>query len=448
MRLIDDNTAAALTGSRSGDELIAWVWYDGALALTEPLPVSDWSISWDGDARQKVQGSLSLTVKDPDGTLAPWLFNDPLGVGGSRIQVIYRVGGAEDVQVGWYRIDSNSSEESWNFRVIREDHYEEPDSLLPTNYRYLASPTGASVSLSAKDLTAELESDRFLAPEQPVGVSPTVQSEVERLIGGTLPIMYGNFPDANVPKDVVWEDDRLEAVMDLLEIVGASFRMTGEGELEIYQKTRTPVAVLAGGDDGLAINVFRSMNLDGLYNIGVVSSSYKNKQNIDGQVQEVDVPIYGYYEIPTGPLRAGGPFGRRVIKAGNPLMNSQTKVDKAARTMVLDRLSAQRVDLEVTCLPNPALQIGDTVTVVSPIVDGRLVPLAGEVVKASLSGGATMNPMALTVSCLLSDVVSALKGISIGENLTGQPDAQTWGSVNPLRTWEQMNQSWDKLEDA
>lgn len=446
MRLIDENTAAALTGSRHGDELVAWVWYDGELALPDPLPISDWSMSWDGDSRQKVQGSLSLTVKDPDGDLAPWLFDDPLGVGGSRIQLSYHVGGAGDIPIGWYRIDSNASEESWQFRIIREEHYEDPGSTVPANYRYLATSTGASVSLNATDLTTELESDKFLAPEHPQGTAPTVKSEVERLVGYTLPILYDIADDAAVPKSVVWEDDRLEAIMDLLEIVGASFRMTGDGEFQVYKKITAPVATLAGGEDGIAINVYRSMDLTNLYNIGVVTSSYKKSQVVDGNTQEVEVPVYGYYEVQTGPLRASGPFGRRVIKAANPLMNSQAKVDKAAQTMVLNRLAAQRVNLDVTCLPDPSLQIGDMVTVVSPVVDGRLVPLAGEVVKVSLSGGASVNAMSLTVSCLLADVTTALRGFSITGSLTGPGSTLTWESVNPLRTWDQMNQSWSDLE--
>lgn len=444
MRTIDAITAEVLKGSRSGDELVCWVWYDGQSILSEPLPVSSWSFTWDGNEKQKVHGSLQLTIADADGTLSPWLFDDPLGVGGSRIQAIYKVGGAGEVNLGWYRIEENTSAESWRFHLIKEAGYVDPASELETGVRYLVSPTGASVELSARDLTLELDADEFVAPQQPKGTAPTVKTEVERLIGLGLPILYSRFTDGPVPRDVVWEGNRLEAIMDMLESVGAAYRMTGDGELEIYTKDPTPVFTCAGGDNGVAINMTRSMNLSDVYNIGVVTSSYKDSQTIDGRVQDVDVPIYGYYEISSGSLRSTGPLGRRVVRAANPLMNTQDKANLAAKTMVMNRLAALRVELEVICLPNPAIQHGDTVTVVNPVVDGRQVPLNGEVVNMKLSGSPTVNAMSLTVSCLLSDVASALKGYSIADRLTGQTGTSgaTWETVNPLRTWGQMNKSW------
>lgn len=448
MRPIDTNTAEALTGSRTGDRLVCWVWYDGNLALEDPLPISDWSISWDGDSRQMVQGSLSLTVKDPEGLLSPWLFDDPLGVGGSLIQAFYEVGGAESISLGWYRVSKNSVEESWQFRLIRENSYTDPDSPTAPGYRYHAVSTGSSVSVNASDLTEALESDRFLAPEQPFGVAPTVRTELNRLIGSTIPTIYTDFQDGEIPKDVVWEENRLEAIMDLLDVVQASFRMTGNGEMEIYRKNTTPVFECAGGDNGIAINVFRSMSLDDFYNIGVVTSSVTVPQEVDGTLQDVEVPIYGFYEITSGPLRAGGPFGRRVIKAHNPLMTTQSRAEAAARTMVVERLAAQKVELQVNCLPNPALQIGDYVTVVNPVVDGRLVPLVGEVVQMSLSGGESINPMSLSVSCTLSNVAAALRGFNISDHLTPEPVAVTWENINPTRTWDQMSQPWDQQEGA
>ena len=80
MRLIDSNTANALTGSRSGESLTVSVWYVGRLAYPDPLPVSNARFSWDRD--RQVQ-TFECTVADPDGLLAPWLLEDPLGVGGA-----------------------------------------------------------------------------------------------------------------------------------------------------------------------------------------------------------------------------------------------------------------------------------------------------------------------------------------------------------------------------
>jgi len=51
----------------------------------------------------KVGQRISLTVADPDGVLGAWRFDDPLGVGGTKLQVIYNVGGSGAVNYGWFR---------------------------------------------------------------------------------------------------------------------------------------------------------------------------------------------------------------------------------------------------------------------------------------------------------------------------------------------------------
>lgn len=417
MRVVDVNTRAALTGSRSGDELVCWVWYDGALAYDEKLPVSGWGLKWDGSDGQKVPGTLTLDVKDPDGKLGPWLYDDPLGVGGSLIQVSYLVGGAGEVKIGWYRITGNSAEESWTFRVIKEAGWVEADSTLPDHQRVIALPMGSQVSVTAQDLTEALDADEFLAPEQPPGSSPTVLGEIERLVGDTMPVVFTGLTDESLSSSTTWEDNRMEAVMDLLAMVGGSFRMGPDGELVCYSKTTEPSFRCRGGDEGVLINLSRSQSLDGVANISVVTSSRKTT-SADGS--EVEVPIVGTYEVTNGSLRVGGPFRRRVIRNANPLMNTQTKANTAAKSLVLNRLASQTVDLEVFCLPDPTIEVGDYGTVVTPVIDGRVAELNGEVIAADLSGsGGTVSQMRLTVRCLLTDVAAALKGISLDPYLTG-----------------------------
>lgn len=443
MRAVDENTRAALTGSRSGDELVCWVWYDGALAYEDPLPVSGWTLKWDGEEGQKIPGTLTLDVKDPDGTLGPWLYEDPLGVGGNLIQVSYLVGGASEVKIGWYRISGNSAAESWTFKVIAEHGWVEPDSPLPQHQRVVAKPVGSQVSVTAQDLTELLDADEFLAPEQPPGSSPTVMSEIERLVGDTMPVVFTGLTDEALPRTTTWEDNRMEAIMDLLAMIDGSFRMGPEGELVCYKKSEEPTFRLMGGPEGMLINTQRVQSLDRVANIGVVTSSRKETAS-DGS--EVEVPIVGTYEVSTGPLRVDGPFGRRVIRNANPLMDSQTKADKAARSLVLNRLASQTVDLEVYCLPDPTIEAGDYGTVATPVRDGRVAELNGEVVSMDLSAsGGQVSQMRLTVRCLLADAAYALKGIDLSAYLTGNRPAMTYDNVNPLRTIDQMNQIIDEV---
>jgi hypothetical protein len=436
VREVDENTRAALTGSRSGDELVCWVWYDGALAYPRKLPVDSWSMDWDGGEGEKVPGTIKLQIADPDGELGPWLYEDPLWVGGSQVQVSYLVGGAAEIKIGWYRVTDNESSESWSFRIIREDGWVEPDSPLPAHQRVLALPAGSTVSVTAQDLTEALDADEFLAPEQPPGTS-TVMAEIERLVGDTMPVVFEGLDDVALPRGTTWEDNRMEAIQDLLSMLGGSFRMGPDGELVCYRKASSPVFVCAGGDEGVFIRMSRKQSLQGVANVGVVTSTQKITGK-DGA--EVDVPIVGSYEVESGPLRVGGPMGRRVVKMANPLMDSPSKAAQAAKTLVLNQLTSQTVDLDVWCLPDPTVEIGDYGTIATPVIDGRMAHLNGEVLSISLSGGGggVVSEMKLTVRCLLSHAAAALKGISLAPYLTGTRPELTYDNVNPFRTIDDM----------
>ncbi|WPM94267.1 hypothetical protein VB1_CDS0018 [Arthrobacter phage Marchesin] len=399
---IDDRTLQALNGSRVGDKLEVFAWYGGRLTYPEALPISDWSLEWDGSASKQVQGVLSLTVKDPDGRLAPWLWDDPLGVGGAELMCRYVVGGAGTVNRGWYRITGNSPKESWTSRVVRHDGYSEPGGSLPAGNRLVMVSGGSLVPLTAEERTVNLLLDEFLVPEQPEGSDPSVIGEITRIVGDAVPLVFSGVTDVAVPRDVTYDGPRIDAVLDLAGRAGASLRMGGDGELEVYVKDQTPVWVVAGGDDGALINIDRAQTVDLLDNIGVVRGEQKYT---DAAGQEQTRPLTGVAQVEDGPLAVGGPHGRVPRFLESKLLDSQAAVDSAALSLITNHLGSLTLDLEVTCLPNPALQIGDWVTVTQPVVDGRLVPLVGEVVTMKLQGsGSSVGRMLLTVRCSMGQV--------------------------------------------
>lgn len=411
---IDENTLEALNGSRSGDRLEVFAWYGGRLAYPDPLPVSGWRLEHDGSESKQVQGTLDLTIADPEGVLAPWLFEDPLGVGGAVLQCRYHVGGAGFVDVGWYRITTNSPKESWSSRVIREDGYLEPDSPVPAGYRLVMIPGGSTIPVSAADLTVNLLLDEFLAPEQPQ--SSSVIGEITRIVGDTMPVTFTDVVDVGVPAGVTYDGSKIDAIQDLAGRAGASLRMGGAGELEVYVKSDTPVWAVTGGADGALINIDRTQDVNNLPNVGVARGSEKF---VDGEGHEQTRPLQSVSRITTGPLRAGGPHGNIPVFLDSPLLDTQAKVDAAAQTLITNRINSLTLDLDVTCLPNPALQIGDQVAVTQPVVDGRLVPLMGQVMRRSLrSQGSTVANMAITVRCSYADVQAARQSFSISNNIT------------------------------
>ena len=189
MLLIDDVSRSALEGSRPADELVVWAWYDGGLVWPDPLGVVSWSLSGSADGSAKVQRQLSLKVADPDGSLSPWLFDDPLGVGGVVLQVVYRVGGAGAVNVGWFRVEGNAPDGSVNGYTVAEYGMQEPDSAAAPHERRVYAFAGAVVDVDAVDLTADVDRDRLLAPQSPPGLFPTVLGEIARLVGDHFPVV-------------------------------------------------------------------------------------------------------------------------------------------------------------------------------------------------------------------------------------------------------------------
>lgn len=383
MRAMPEGAADVLTGSRSGDGLRVVSWYDGSVTNGgEPLPVESWSMDW--DASRQVQGQLSVEVSDTDGRLAPWAVEDALGVGGSRLQTIYTLGGPGGftIDMGWWRVAASSPAENW--RVYG-------DGSAP---RFVSG--GARVPLDADDLVREVVMDRFLAPSSPKS-GATVLSEVRRLLADAMPVtVAAGVVDAAVPTSVVYERERMDAVEDLLARIQCTYRTTGDGQLEVVPvAAQAPVWTVAGGDGGALVSVQRSQALEGLYNAAVAEGSTDDGRELVGRALE-----------PTGPLRYGGPHGRYpVFQSSTGLLKTQQAVDSAAATLLAGQVSSRSVELRVTCLPHPGLQLWDWVTVASPVVSGGAVPLVGQVVRVRMSGNARgVDPMVIGVRCAYQDV--------------------------------------------
>lgn len=398
MRTVPADIDTALVGSRAGEGILAHSWYDGQVVAAD-LPVEEWSVSW--DASRQVQGQLDLTVRDPDGALAPWAVDDPLGVGGSRLQVVYRLASGATVDLGWFRITGADPEEEWRTYRVNDSTATGDGELAFFKERLEWVSGGAVVPVSADELTRQASIERFLAPESPP-IGASVLSEVRRLLDGIMTVTVASgVVDAPVPRSVVYEQERMDAVEDLLDRIGCSHRMTGFGQFEVYPNVRTdPVWQVAGGDDGVLIRVGRSQRLDGLYN-GAVSEG-EDAQNR---------PLIGRWFEEGGPLRWGGPHGRYpVFHSATGLLKTQQAVNADARTRLSSVVSQRSVVLQVWCLPHPGLQVGDWVVVANPTVAGRAVPLGGVVRQMRLSGSASgVEPMELAVECSFTDV-QAVRG--------------------------------------
>lgn len=386
MRAMSEAALSALTGSRAGERLICHVWYDGQVVAPD-VPVSDWSIASDGSRQVRTQ--VSLTITDVDGTLAPWGVDDPLGVGGARVQLIYALTPTETVDLGYFRITTSDPAENW--------------TLHAAGTRAMWVSGGAQIPVGADDLTALAVADRLLAAESP-GAGSTVLSEVRRLLSGIMPVtVAARVADRAVATSTVFERERMDAVEDLLAMISCTHRMTGDGQLEVYPTAPgAPVWEVAGGDDGVMVSLRRSQSTDGLYNAAVSEGATPDGRQLIGRAFET-----------TGPLRWEGPHGRRpVFHAATGILTTQAAVDADATSILAGSLRGRTVDLSITCLPHPGLQCGDVVTVASPTVTGAEIELTGVVRKTGLRGSAAgVSPMTMTVECAYEDVQAVAAAI-------------------------------------
>lgn len=396
MRDIDATTLQALNGSRSGDQITVWAWYGGNLAWPKPLKVGTWAMDWDGTRQLQ---NLSLTIADPTGKLAPWLFEDPLGVGGTRLQVTYRVGGAGTVNMGWYRVTQNTPAERWTAYVIDNLGQVNPGTPIPKDKALVLELSAATVQVTGQDLAVEAANNRLLAPDSPQGTSPTIMREIARLLDGIVPVVtYGTVTDRAVNKTLIYQDDRLNAVQDLCKRISCDYRMNGDGQFEVYPVTKqAPVWTIAGGPEGVLVQVDRAQDLTGLYNVFVADGTTT--------VNNQQVPIRGIARIDAGPMAAGGPHGTYPVFYQSTMLTTQAQCDAYAATMRDTQIKGLTTDLKVTCLPNPALQVGDWVTVAAPVINQQTAPLVGMVKTMGLqSSGTAPQAMTLTVECSYTDV--------------------------------------------
>ncbi len=376
MRQLSSKMLDAIAGSVPDARVVVYPWYDGKLATPDPLPVSNWSIQWSGSDQNLIQGKASFTISDPTGELAPWGFDEPLSAAGSKLQASF-VCGTESVDLGWYTVSSNAPTEQWR-------------TAGPVA-QWVAA--GASIPVTADDLTLLISDAKFIAPESPPS-GATVISEVRRLLQGICPVTVADgVVDGPVPGSIVYKDDRLAPVFDLVKSLGCRYRMDGAGQLEIYPLTKTaPVWTIKGKDGGAMVSVNRTQNRADLIN-GVLSTS-----------NDPSLEIRRLATLTAGPLRWDGPLGRKV-NYHTALANTADGVQKDADAILENSTVTRTVPLAVICTPHPGIQIGDWVRVAQPVINGAEYPLDGLVSAMGLKGSAAgVEAMSLTVECSLTDV--------------------------------------------
>jgi len=422
MRSIDDETLKVLEGSRPADVLSVFAWRDGSLVLPDPLQVISANAKDDAGENQKVNQRLSLTVADPDGTLGAWRLDDPLGVAGTELQIVYRVGGAGAVNFGWFRIVDNEPTEMIEWREIDEYGHVVPDSRQTPHTRMVSS-TRAVVKLELVDRTFNVDQDRLDAPQNPS--TPTRLSEFARLTQNYFPtVVDEGVEDKPVSRLMVFERERLDACQDLVGPLNARYRMGGDGECHIYPRMSAPVWRVEPGN-GL-VSLRRRQSVDGLYNCWVV----KGKDSEDGR------PVQAVITLDSGPLRYGGPHGRVTYFYDSEMITDYSQAAAYGVQLRDEFLGSLAVEIEVQTIPRPELQAGDWIEVGYPVAAGHVVYFPGPISSIDRTWTTVPTGTRIRVQCAYMDVVAALSRTDWAKNITDE--------MPPL-TWDRLPGSWGSL---
>jgi hypothetical protein len=323
--------------------------YRGSTLLASDLPISGGSVTVDGGAQ--VRRTLSLTVADP--SLDPKV--DPLAVlapFGSDLVVKRGIrfpsGAVELVPLGRFRVESVQA-------AVAQD----------------------AINVTGSDRAATVKDARFTAITRS-NTANSVVAEITRLIRDALPgLPVTNLTTAtNSTPSVFWERERWDAIEQLGQAIGADvyFDPNGNGVIAPAPAVTNPPAWwVDAGELGVMVDGSRETSREYTYN-GVVASGESG-----GDTAPVTSTVWD--TNPASPTYWLGTFGKKPFFYVSPLLTTVAQCTSAATSM-LGRVRGMIRQLDLSCVPNPALESGDVIRVLFPdatvethLVDSFTVPL-------------------------------------------------------------------------
>ena len=292
----------------------------------------------DRDARVRRQGSIVIGFElDAD---LDYVRHLPFGsyVALER-GVLYADGTFERPQVGYMRVDVGG----W-------------------------SEVEGQATLELGDRMAQVQDELFPFPWSPTGLRPSeaaVQA-VHDVFGDTIAYHVTTNPATEVPLvDVVYDQDRGQAIADLASSIGAGAYFDAAGDFVLRPnppdpETVEPVWRFEVGPDGVLEQA--QENLD--------RSAVRNGVAVRGQPAADQPPIYSLAvdDDPTSPTRWGGPFGKVALIVSLQSVQSQAQADATAASLLNLRLGLART-VTLRGVPMPALEPDDVI--LAAYTDGR-----------------------------------------------------------------------------
>lgn len=295
--------------------------------LADDVPVVDGSE--DGDRSLAVPERVVLTVpRKADGfTWAPDSDTHPLAAAGQVLKVSLGIEqGADGVE--WFQ--------RGEFVILSTEEDSDTVRVTAAGLLYLISEAG------------------FVSPFQPAG---TIGGTVRALVEPAVHVDLDNAPaDRSVPSAVNYDQSRLDALYEVLDAWTAVPFMNEQGYLEVRADETPDEAVrwFSNGAGGTVITALGSSTREGGFNAVVATGTDPNGAEVRG-VSYVTTGPWTYGSGPANPLPV--PFGY-----SSPLITTVPQAQSAADTVKARKMRESVLQrFVVTCVPDPAIQLGDPV---------------------------------------------------------------------------------------
>ncbi len=335
MRPVSDALLRSLHGSHGmrTRARVVTSWQTGTDPDGVEIPITAGNVIMDWTA--KVRSTVDMTTKPG---LWPVRVSDSLMPYGNEVFIERGVrlsnGTTEWVSLGYHRIDTP-----------------EQDGV----------PTSA-VRIAGQDRMAGLVDGSLVAPRQ--WPATDTYGQVMR------DLVLDVYPDATIEWDddthlepigrsVICEQDRYGFLNDLITAVGKVWHWDHRGILVVRDlpDPREPVWEVAGGEGGVLISLAQKISRIGVYN-GVIATD----EAADTQTPSRGVAVD---DNPLSPTYWGGRFGKVPRFYSSPLLTTDDRCAKAARTLLVQQLGLP-YNVGFTAVPNPALEPLDPVRVRVP----------------------------------------------------------------------------------
>jgi Domain of unknown function (DUF5047) len=222
----------------------------------------------------------------------------------------------------------------------------------------------ASASLELADRMAQVSDEPFVAPYQATGKPPaTAAVEIIHQVFGDSIGYETPYVPAGVLGDILYTGARVDALAQLEQSYSAETYFNAAGDFVFAAKPADddPVVwAVDAGASGVLIDARENLDRTGIYNGVLVKGQ--------GDADQPPVSALATYDDPASPVRWGGPFGKIALLADSTTATTTGQAAATAQDLLRLRLKQTR-SLELTAAPNPALEAGDTISVV--FGDGR-----------------------------------------------------------------------------